>query len=98
MVHFVILKVQYLKFYTNGKIPKSRESSIVIASIKYNKNVSPKKVNEWNGFLLIPSTCPTSSGLCKLIDISYELVFIFDPSGFSLKTELVIPIVLGKFN
>ncbi len=25
-------------------------------------------------------------------------VFIFDPSGFSLKTELVIPIVLGKFN
>lgn len=88
----IVKLIQYLKFHTSDR---TQESSSVIASIKYNKNVSSKSVNEWNGFLVVPSTCPTSNGLCKLIDVSYELVFILKPSGLTVKTKLSIPIIIG---
>ncbi len=85
--------IQCANFHTNGRI---KESNIVIASIKYNKIVNSKSVNEWDGFLLVPPTCPTSNGLCKLIDIHYELLFVLNPSGLSFKTELTIPIIIGN--
>lgn len=44
--------------------------------------------------LLIPSVCPTSNGLSKIIDISYLLIFSFGVRG-SLDRDLVIPVVIG---
>ena len=84
--------VQNLKFYTKEN---SQEDTKTIAEIQYTKNIESKTKDEWNDFLLVPSLCPTSSGLCKIIDISYMLVLTFVPTGFAFSTKLQIPIVIG---
>ena len=44
--------------------------------------------------LVIPPLCPTETGLCDIINISYALVFTFAVKN-SIDKNLVIPIVIG---
>lgn len=85
--------VQILKFHATRK---TRLSSSNVGSICYNKELDPSSLEEWNNIFVVPSVCPSSNGLCRIIEIGYNLVFNFDATGISTSTDLVIPITIGK--
>ena len=43
----------------------------------------------------IPRVCPSSNGLCKIIEVNYFVVFEFGVFG-SLDKDLLIPIKIGS--
>jgi len=86
--------VQTLKFHATRK---TRTSWNVVGSISYNKHLDPRTLEQWNYFFPVPAVCPSSNGLCRIIDISYNLVFKFDAKGFSTSKSLSIPVTIGKF-
>jgi hypothetical protein len=86
--------VQTLKFHATRK---TRTSWNVVGSISYNKHLDPRTCEQWNNFFTVPAVCPSSNGLCRIIDISYNLVFKFDAKGFSTSKSLSIPVTIGNF-
>ena len=68
-----------------------------MVSINDTTSTESNGKNEWeNATLVIPPVCPSSNGLCHIIEIRYFLVLNFDATGMSVSTDLKIPITIGK--
>ena len=72
--------VQCIKFLANKQRKACQRK---VAYISYSELIEPKSNLNWNVNLLIPSIPASSNNLCKIIDISYILSFIFDGSGIA---------------
>lgn len=84
--------VQDLKFHATTK---SRTSQRNVAEVVYSNVIRPCSIESWNkGTLVIPPVCPSSNGACKIIEISYSVVFVFGASN-SIDSNLAIPIYIG---
>lgn len=85
--------VQKIKFHSNNKTKTCIRN---VASIKYDQRVSARSTDRWDkSVLLIPPVCSSSNGTCRIIEVSYAVIFRFDASGFAISKDLVIPIVIG---
>jgi hypothetical protein len=71
--------VQNIIFHTAKKVKKCKRTVI---SLRYRNRIGPKTQETWSSSAIhIPAVCPSSNGLCKIIDISYCLIFKFEPTG-----------------
>ena len=84
--------VQKLKFFSTSK---TKTTSNRAGVWYYEKYLEPHSVEEWVSSILLPPLCPSSNGLCKIIEISYMLIFNFDVEGSATSTDLPISIVIG---
>lgn len=85
--------IQVTKFHSSSKIKTCYEN---VTKIHYPNVVSEKSFEEWsNSALLIPPVCSSSNGLCRIIEVSYQVVFNFDASGVASSKNLEIPITIG---
>lgn len=83
---------QTIKFHATTKT-KTSGSNVVF--LNCDKQLGTHASEEWNNSFMVPVVCPSSNGLCKIIEIGYVLVFNFDATGTSTSTDLMIPITLG---
>jgi hypothetical protein len=61
----------------------------------HNLEIQPRSVEKWDrGRLIIPSVCSTSNGTCRIIEVSYTVVFTFGASS-SFDENLTIPVTIG---
>ncbi|RNA22081.1 Arrestin domain-containing 3, partial [Brachionus plicatilis] len=85
--------IQVMRFHARGK---SKTSFRNVAVIEYPNRIRERSFENWyNSFLPIPSVCPSSNGTCRIIEISYKIVFNFDASGLSKSKDMEIPIIIG---
>ncbi|CAF0761104.1 unnamed protein product [Brachionus calyciflorus] len=85
--------IQKIKFKANYRTKLSYRT---IENFRFPSSVQERSIVKWdNSVLIIPPICPTSDGRCKIIDVSYLVLFDFCASGLSLTKEMLIPIVIG---
>ena len=66
-----------------------------VVEMRYHSEIEPLSVVKWDkGSLIIPAVCPTSNGTCRIIEVSYSIVFTFGASN-SIDEHLSIPITIG---
>lgn len=84
--------IQKLVFFAQGR---SHGSALTVATITFDKFVEARSIVDWIGVFVIPSVCPSSNGLCKIIQLSYQLVLNFDAEGLAVSRDVAIPLVIG---
>ena len=54
-------------------------------------------LDSWEGIpLSIPAIPPTGLGGCRIIDVTYRLEFVVDPSGIGFDLKISMPIMIGN--
>lgn len=81
-------------FVKNTKIKKVRAD---VVNLVFNKIIAEKTSESvFEKYAIeIPRVCPSSNGLCKIIEVNYFVVFEFGVFG-SLDKDLLIPIKIGS--
>lgn len=83
---------QHLKFHASGK---TKSSLRWVTEIQNTHKVRPHSIENWlGGQLRIPSVCPSSNDTCRIIEISYSVIFIYGASN-SIDSNVTIPITVG---
>ena len=85
---------QRVRFFSNTGRSTMRAAGA--ASLKFPNPVNPKSVETYEGHLVVPNVATTSSGLCRIIEVFYELIFTYGASGMSMNEYLTVPIVIGS--
>lgn len=91
---WAITLIQTIKIQAKNAISQFARN---VARIKSEKKAAKNKLEKWeNKALRIPSVCSSTHGVCKLIDVSYQLRLNYKVSGKRLSdTDLTIPIKIG---
>ena len=92
--HLHIDLLQKIRFFAN--CGKSTMRSVAVAALQFPNPVNPKSIESFEGRLVVPSVSTSSSNLCRIINVFYELIFTFGASGLSTNEYLAIPIVIGS--
>ena len=66
-----------------------------MAQVKYPKRIPEKTREVWSLGIIIPPVCASSNGTCKIIHVTYIILFNFDPSGLAVSKDLGIPLTIG---
>jgi hypothetical protein len=93
IIDMTVKLVQSMKFHATHK---SRSCSRIVAAIRYPGKVNARTKETWNNsVLIIPPVCSSSNGTCRIIEVSYTVIFNFDTSGFAISKDLKIPLIVG---
>ena len=84
--------IQKTSFHT---ISASKHVSRLLMCITYPDTVNPQAYDTWVGDLTIPAVAPSSNGLCRLINVCYELVLCINVGAMSINSNLPLQIVIG---
>ena len=76
---------------TNG----TKSSTRILQEVRRGP-IKTGETDVWNGQpLSIPAVPPSGLGGCRIIDVSYRLEFLVDPSGIGFNLVVSIPITIG---
>ena len=92
--HLHIDLLQKIRFFAN--CGHSILCQVKVAALQFPNPVNPKSIESFEGRLVVPSVSTSSSSLCRIINVFYELIFTFGASGLSTNEHLAIPIIIGS--
>lgn len=98
-VDIKVFKIELVKvfLYISNELDKGPDSQIARKSVasKVIDGLPGKTTKDFKAFLSIPYVPPSSEGLCKILELSYEFHVTAKFKGLHSNLVLKIPIVIG---
>lgn len=89
-----VILVQTALFHAIGQSTTEKK---YLATTRFTGEIKGKSTGNWDdGFILIPSVCPSTNDPTSAININYEIMFFFNTSAIlSIGIYTTIPISIG---